>query len=185
MKNNANKKGLFSGLIMIASFLLMLFPACKCKANYGTFAGSGTGFSFNGNVGNIYKFIFGSNSLGKYGLDSTGFNFALFLGFMAVIVSVVLGIIYMAKPDATWKFKLAETIASGVAMVFLSPIFSATAVYGFYNSLPDSYRNGSYADYKNFRFGFGFVLLFIFLVVVFAYNLISTIKMKRINSKEA
>lgn len=178
MKNNTNKKGLFSGLIMIASFIIMFFPACKCKAAYGTLPGSGTGMSFNGTVGNIYEFIFGSNSLGKYG-DSTGFNFALFLGFMAVIASVVLGIIYMTKSDATWKFKLAETIASGVAMFFLSPIFSVTAVYGFYNSLSDYKINGSYADYKDFRFGTGFVLLFVFLVAVFVCNLLSTIKMKK------
>lgn len=176
MKNNTNKKGLFSGLIMIASFIIMFFPACNCKSAYGTLAGSGTGMSFDGTVGNIYEFIFGSNSLGKYESESTGFNFALFLGFMAVIVSVVLGIIYMTKPDATWKFKIAETIASGVAMFFLSPIFSATAVYGFYNSLPDYKING---DYKDFRFGAGFVLLFVFLIAVFVYNLLSTIKMKK------
>ena len=172
------KRGFFSGVATIPAFLLMLFPACKCKADYGGFKDSGTGFSFNGTVGNIYQFTFGSNSLGKYGMDSTGFNFGLFLGFMGILVSIVIGIIYMAKSDASRKLKLAQTISSGVAMFFMSPIFSVIAVYGFYNSLPDSYKNGTYADYKDFRFGYGFVILFILLIVIFIYNLYSTIKAK-------
>lgn len=170
------KRGKYSYLISI-SLLLLFLPACKTKADFSSAPGS-IGFSYYGVVGNIYQFIFGSDTLGKYGHDYTGFNFWLFLGFMFIIASIIISIVILKK-DEDFKLMLAQTIVSGLAMFFLSPIFTATAVFGFYDSLPELDKTGSFPDYAEFRYGYGCVLLFLFLIIIFIYNLYSTLQLKK------
>ncbi|MBR2505674.1 MAG: hypothetical protein IKB70_01850 [Bacilli bacterium] len=167
------KRGMFCGIGMIPVLLLMFFPACQVKADYSYSPNLGSGFSFNGWVGNIYDFTFGSDSVGKYGLDSTAFQFPLFLGFLGILSSIIIGIIYMVKSDSTWRTKLVETICSGVALFFMSPVFGSTAIYTFYNSLDYHY------DYDNFRLGFGFIVLFIYLLIIFVCNLVALIRARK------
>ena len=171
------KKGRFSVLIA-ASFLLLLLPACKVKAKYTGYKGQSGGMEFNGTVGNIYQFIFGSDSLGMYELDSTAFNVPMFIGFLFLLAATIVGLVVLFKEENS-NLMLAGTITAGGAMFFLSPIFTAPAVYGFYNALPEASKSGAYPRYKNFRFGYGCVLLFIFLIVVFVYDLVNTIQLKK------
>ena len=176
------RKGGFTWCLMVLNLFLMFGAACKVKANYSAMIypdGSSSHYSFNGKVGSIYNFIFGSDSLGKYGLDSTPFNFALFLGFMAVLVTIVLGILYLSKGNR--KLKLLETIASGVATFFLSPIFSHTAVMNFYNGLDSSKKYGTYGEYRGFKYGGMWIFLFIILVFILIYNIIVTYQLKKDN----
>ena len=176
------RKGGFTWCLMVLNLFLMFGAACKVKANYSATIypdGSSSHYSFNGKVGSIYNFIFGSDSLGKYGLESTPFNFALFLGFMAVLVTIVLGILYLSKGNI--KLKLSETIASGVATFFLSPIFSHTAVMNFYNGLDSSKKYGTYGEYRGFKYGGMWIFLFIILVFILIYNIIVTCQLKKEN----
>lgn len=171
------KKGRFSALV-VSGFLLLLLPACKVKAKYTGYKGQSGGMQFNGTVGNIYQFIFGSDSLGMYELDSTGFNVPMFIGFLFLVAATIIGLIVLLKEE-NFHLMLIETVVCGGAMFFLSPIFTATAVYGFFNTLPEYKKSGTYPEYSNFRFGYGCVLLFIFLIVVFIYDFISTIRIKK------
>ena len=171
------KRGRFSILVAV-SFLLLLLPACKIKVKYTGYKGESGGMQFNGTVGNIYQFIFGSNSLGMYGLDSTGFNVSLFVGFLFLLAATVIGLVVLFHEESS-NLMLVGTVATGGATFFLSPIFTAIAVNGFYDSLPEIKKTGSYAEYKDFRFGYGCVLLFVFLIIVFIYDLVSTIHLKK------
>ena len=99
---------------------------------------------------------------------------------MGIVVAFMLGLGYTYSSVTSWKLKLSETIASGVAAFFLSPIFSVLDVYGFYNSLPESYKTGSeYARYQDFRLSFWFVFLFIYLLIIFIWNVKTTMALKK------
>ena len=179
MDGKMKKRGVWSLVFMGFSFMFMFMPACKTDITVGGFEGSSDMFYYDGNVGSIYEFTFGSDTLGKYDIDSTGFSLPLFLGFVGIVVSTILGIAYIASSSKSWRIKLSETIASGVAAFFMSPIFSVSTVNSFYDSLPESLKDPSYGRYKNFRFGFSFVLLFLVLLVAFIYNMRTTMAIKR------
>ena len=163
----------FTWMPMALILFIMFGPACKVKSDISVsyyYDGTRSSFSFNGKVGSIYDFIFGADDLGKYGLESVSFNLLLYIGFLALILAIIISLINFFK---NIKFlKLIETISIGISTFFLSPIFSHSTVMNFYNSLPEYKRFGTYADYRNFKFGGGWYILFFILLGILIYNII-------------
>ncbi|MBE6131105.1 MAG: hypothetical protein E7183_05230 [Erysipelotrichaceae bacterium] len=171
------KESYFTWIPMVFVLLIMFTPACKVKSDYSVsyyYDGTRSSFSFNGKIGSIYDFIFGADDLGKYGLESVSFNPLLFIGFFSIIIAIIICIINFSKDIKA--LKLIETISIGISTFFLSPIFSYSTVMKFYQGLPEHKRLGTYADYRNFKFGGSWYIVFFVLLGILIYNIIALCK---------
>lgn len=168
-------KKIISGFSILPAFILMFFPLCKYSKDTGYEPGAFGGWvmmSKSITIGNFYQFIFGSNSVGYHESDTINFNFALFIGFLGLIVYLVFSLISMFKAkEHIWKVNLARTISCGIATFFLNPFFLSLACDNFYN-------NSVYiGNYKRFSISYITIMLLFFLLLAhFVLNLIFFIK---------
>lgn len=167
-------KKVLAGFSILPAFIIMFFSACTYDKNYVYYIdayGKTHSRTTNTGVGSLYEFIFGSDYAGYMNLDHIDFNFALFIGFLGLIVYLVLSLISMFKTkERVWKVNLARTISCGITTFFLNPVFFSLACEKFYNN--SNFRS----DYHNFSISSAFIVLFVYLLLHFVLNLIFFIK---------